>query len=367
MSETRQTEDLADLYEEAPCGYLSLAPDRRIVRANQTLGRWLGRLPEELLGKPFHDILSFGGRIAFETHLAPLLRLQGVVDEVAIDILHADGSKIPVLANAAEKRDADGQLLFTRFTLIKAFELRSYERNLKVSLANAEQAFFAEQENAVLREEFIAVLGHDLRNPLAAIAAGIDMIRKRETLTERGDRVIFEMAASMARASGLIDNVLDFARNRLGNGLAVSREFVQLTPILEQVANELRSIAPDREILTDFSINEPIDCDRIKIGQLAGNLLSNAITHGAPEVPIRFQADMTLTHLKISVSNGGPPLDAKTRNQLFEPFFRGEVRHSQNGLGLGLFIVSEIAKAHGGSVEVISSEDETRFTFVMPI
>jgi phosphoserine phosphatase RsbU/P len=344
-----------------------MSPDGRIVRANKTLGRWLGRSPDEFVGRPLHEILSFGGRIAFETHLAPLLRLQGAVDEVALDVLHADGSKLPILANAAEKRDEQGNHLFTRLTLIKAVERRTYERNLQASLAKAEQAFLEEHDAAVLREQFIAVLGHDLRNPLAAIGTGIGMLRKRETFSDRGELIIGEMAASIARASALIDDVLDLARNRLGNGLALFRESVELTPVLEQVAAELRILTPEREIISTFAIDQPVNCDKIKIGQLAGNLLSNAITHGSPDTPILFQAHTTPTHLTISIANGGEPLDDQTKRQLFQPFFRGEVRHSQNGLGLGLFIVSEIAQAHSGTIEVSSSTVETRFIFTMPL
>ncbi|HEX7712284.1 MAG TPA: PAS domain-containing sensor histidine kinase [Sphingomonadaceae bacterium] len=356
------------MYEEAPCGYISLSPDGHVVKVNRTLCNWLGLYGEGLIGRPFHKILSFGGRIAFETHLAPLLRLQGSVDEVALDVLHADGSKLPVLANAAEKRSASGEHLFTRLTLIKSVERRAYERNLQTSLATAEAAYTAEHDAAILREQFIAVLGHDLRNPLAAITAGIQMLRKHETLSERGKVVAREMSASVSRASALIDNVLDFARNRLGNGLAIERDSkAPLTPVLEQVIAEMRAVAPDHVIESRFSIDEPVSCDRVKIGQLASNLLANAVTHGAPDIPIVFSAATSPSHLTITVSNGGPRIDTKTQARLFQPFFRGDVRRSQNGLGLGLFIVSEIAKAHGGTIDVSSSEHETCFVFSMPI
>ncbi len=362
------TEDFADLYDEAPCGYLSLSPDARIVKANRTVAQWLGRSVGDLVGKSLHEFLSFGGRIAYETHLAPLLRLQGTVDEVALDILHADGSKIPIIANGAEKRAPDGTHLFTRLTLLKAVERRAYERGLQASLAKAEAAFLEEQDAAVLREQFIAVLGHDLRNPLAAITAGIRMLQGRERLSDRGNRVVAEMLAAISRASGLIDNVLDFARNRLGNGFAVQRNSEKpLTPVLQQVVSEMRAIAPERAIEAEFTIGEPVNCDRPKLGQLLGNLLANAVTHGAPDLPIRVRGETTNTEFLLSVSNGGAPIDPQTQDQLFQPFFRGEVRQSQNGLGLGLFIVSEIAKAHGGSIEVTSSEKETRFVFSMPL
>lgn len=368
MSDEPATEDLVDLYENAPCGYISLSPGAHIVKVNQTLTNWLGSSGEELVGKSFHELLSFGGRIAFETHLAPLLRLQGFVHELAFDLLRSDGSKIPIIANAAEKRDSEGRHVFTRLTMFKAVDRRTYERGLIEARTRAETAVGVEQETAVLREQFIAVLGHDLRNPLAALAAGARMLDERETLSERGRVIVKEMSASIARASALVGNLLDFARGRLGGGLTLTCNPDQpLTSALEQVVTEIRAIAPDREILTDFSLTEPVDCDPARIAQLVGNLVSNAVTHGAPGIPIEIEAWTGGGLFSLSVINGGVPIPPEAREQLFQPFFRGSVRRSQQGLGLGLFIVSEIAKAHGGSMDVVSTDEQTRFTFSMPL
>lgn len=360
-------EDLEDLFENAPCGYLSLSPDARIVKVNRTLAGWLGTPGEALVGQPFHGLLSFGGRIAFETHMAPLLRLQGFVHELALDLLDADGGKLPVIANAAEKRGAGGELVFTRLTMFKAVDRRSYERSLVAAKAQAEAATAAEHGISMLREQFIAVLGHDLRNPLAALAAGIRMIGERETLSDRGQMVVKEMNASVSRATALIENVLDFARGRLGDGLTLARSPVSLMPVLEQVVAEIRAIAPDRQIMVHFSIEQPVDCDPGRIAQLTSNLIANAVTHGAPGVPIDVAAATADGELVLSVANGGVPIPPEARARLFQPFFRGAVRRSQQGLGLGLFIVNEIAKAHGGTMAVTSSEEETRFTFTMPL
>ncbi|KHJ55213.1 histidine kinase [Aureimonas altamirensis] len=368
MSEEALSEDLADLYENAPCGYVSLSPDGRIVKVNRTLATWLGLPTETLLGQSIHAMLSFGGRIAYETHLAPLLRLQGFVEELALDLVQTGGGKLPVIANATERRGPDGRHLFTRLTLFKAVDRRTYERGLLAAREQAEQAANAEHEISLLREQFIAVLGHDLRNPLAALHAGIRMIRERERLSERGARIATEMEKSVSRATALIENVLDFARGRLGDGLSLKRDAAQpLTPILDHVVAEIRAIAPDREIVTDFAIEEPIDCDRDRIGQLVSNLAANAITHGATELPVKVEARTIGGTLALSVSNGGDAIPPDLQAKLFQPFFRGNERRSQNGLGLGLFIANEIAKAHGGRMEVTSSDDETRFTFTMPL
>ena len=366
MSEPSPAEDLEDLYETAPCGYISLSPNGIIVKANRTLAEWLDWEPAKLVGKSIHDILSFGGRIAVETHVAPLLRIQGHVHEIALDLLTANGDRIPTIANAAEKRDAQGRHLFTRLTLFKAVDRRTYERSLVEAKLNAEAESKVQREAAVLREQFIAVLGHDLRNPLAAVAAGIGLLQRREQLTDRGRGILSDMNNSVVRASDLIDDVLDLARGSLGGGLVVQRSAeAPLTPVLEQVIAEMRVIAPDHQIEARVALEEPVYCDRGRLGQLASNLLSNAVAHGAAEQPIRFEAETDADLFTLSVANAGQPISATVRERLFQPFFRGDARPSRNGLGLGLFIASEIAKAHDGTLEVNSTAEETRFTFTM--
>lgn len=366
MCDQRQSEDLEDLYETAPCGYVSLSPDSRIAKINQTLAGWLGWLAEELVGKPVHEILSFGGRIAFETHLAPLLRMQGHVHEIALDLVKSDGEKIPIIANAAERRGPDGRHLFTRLTLFKALDRRTYERSLLEARVRAEAESKAQREAALLRDQFMAVLGHDLRNPLAAIAAGIRMLTRREQLSDRGCAILGEMNSSVERASSLIDDVLDLARGGLGGGFVVDRNGdAPLAPVLQQVVAEVHAIAPAHRIEVHIDIDDPVECDRGRIGQLASNLLSNAVTHGAAEEPIRFEAVTSGDMFVLSVANAGEPIPEDVRSRLFHPFFRGDARPSREGLGLGLFIASEIAKAHGGTLDVSSTVEETRFTFTM--
>lgn len=367
MSEPTPSEDFADLYETAPCGYLSLSPEGRIVSVNRTLADWLDRDRDQLIGKPIHDILGFGGRIAFETHLAPLLRMQGHVHEIALDLLMTDGTKIPTIANAAERRSEEGEHLFTRLTLFKAVDRRTYERSLLEARFKAEAESKAERDTALLREQFIAVLGHDLRNPLSAVAAGIALIAQREPLSERGRTILAEMKGSVERATALIEDILDFARGRLGGGITVERDAAApLAPVLEQVLTEMRAIAPEHQIEARLEIEEPVFCDRRRIAQLASNLLANAVAHGATDRPIRFEAQTVGDRFEMVVANGGEPIPEDVRNELFRPFFRGAARPSRNGLGLGLFIASEIATAHDGSLEVSSTDEETRFTLTMP-
>jgi sigma-B regulation protein RsbU (phosphoserine phosphatase) len=168
--------------------------------------------------------------------------------------------------------------------------------------------------------------------------------------------------------SGLIDSVLDFARGRLGGGIALERvSSTSLVPLLELVVAELRTAWPDRVIETDFTIVEPVSCDGERVAQLFSNLLANAITHGAGDTSIRTKAWTQGGFFELSVANSGEPIPPATMEHLFQPFYRNSLRPTQQGLGLGLYIASMIAQAHSGRLDVTSTAVETRFTFRMPI
>jgi sigma-B regulation protein RsbU (phosphoserine phosphatase) len=356
-----------DWFEDAPCGHMLTDGAGRILRTNRTFNRWMGHEPEALKGRSLSSLLPIAGKVFYETHFAPMLRIQGRFDEVALDFIRHDDTRMSTLVNAVEDRDADERVLCIRFAIFRTTDRRHYERSLLEARDTAQEAVRVGRADSELREQFIAVLGHDLRNPLASIASGMRLLTK-ETLSERGRRVIELVEGSIVRAAGLIDNVLDFARGRLGGGLTLSRDGLEsLEPVLRQVVGELRSIAPERTILADYDLDEPVDCDRGRIAQLLSNLLGNALTHGAKDAPVVVSAHSDADALEISVANGGRPIPEATMARLFEPFVRGEVRPNRDGLGLGLHIASEIAKAHGGTLKVTSDAKTTRFVFNMPL
>ena len=363
------SDDFEDLFENAPCGYLTLAADGRIARANRTLCIWTGYSRDEFAGERVHQFLNMAGRIYYETHIAPLLRMQGFFNEFALDFMTKSGERLPVIANAAEQRTEDGTLLSTRLVVIRAADRRRYERELVDARATATESLRSERETAKLREQFIAVLGHDLRNPLAAISAGARILQRSGALRDHKElRVLDMINMTVKRMSDLIDNVLDFARGRLGGGIVVVRNANRpLEPVLAQVVDELRTASPGRVIETEIAITEAVDCDPVRIGQLVSNLIGNALTHGAPEMPVRVGATTKAGMFELWVANAGDPIPGPAIDKLFEPFFRGEVRASRQGLGLGLHIASQIAQAHGGKIAVTSTPEETRFVFTMPV
>lgn len=379
--------DLEDLYENAPCGYLSLGPDGKVIRVNATLCNWLGKTAGELIGTRLRDLLNVAGSIFYETHFAPLLRMQGFFEEVALDLVKADGATMPVLANAAERRISD-ELVLTRVTLFRAPQRRRHERELSEARAAEQSARRKLEEinkglqnritdadtlrslavqDADLREQFIAVLGHDLRNPLAGLAGGVNVLSKAHN-DPKSVRVLRLMSESIKRMEGLIDNLMDFARGRLGGGIAIERSSGErIEPTLAQVVNEMRAGHPDRAIEIRFDMPHVIDVDHARIAQMFSNLLGNAITHGAEDRPIVVEATVADGNFALSVANGGEPIPQVALDRLFQPFYRGEVRPSMQGLGLGLYIASQIAEAHGGHIDVTSDLNETKFTFRMPM
>lgn len=300
----------------------------------------------------------------FAGHHTPAM--YGFQSYISVPITLADGTIFGTLCaidpRPARLKDPVTVGTFKLFAELIATHLDAFDR-----LEASQASLLSERQASELREQFIAVLGHDLRNPLASIAAGARLMTKVKSQEE-----MFEisglMHSSIARMSLLIDNVLDFARGRLGGGLTLNRTTAEpIDKTLEQVIAEIRSSHLDATIETYFNVTEPIRYDSQRMSQMFSNLLGNAVAHGSTDRPIKVHATTQNHEFELSVVNAGDPIPDAVLKQLFQPFYRGAVRPSQQGLGLGLFIASEIARAHGGTLTAGSSADETRFTFRMPI
>ncbi|MFM0716233.1 GAF domain-containing sensor histidine kinase [Paraburkholderia strydomiana] len=232
----------------------------------------------------------------------------------------------------------------------------------------AEAELSRERETAGLREQFIAVLGHDLRNPLSAISATAELLSLRGNepdLVSIGQR----LKTTTSRMARLIDDVMDFARGRLGSGIGVSIDAVDdLAAALRVVIAEMRMANPERILADDIALDLPVRCDRARVQQLLSNLLGNAMTHGAPDFPVRVWAHVEQAELVLSVTNGGNAIAPDTLSKVFEPYWRPPTSKPGGGLGLGLYICRQIVLAHGGTLEVSSSVEEgTCFVARLPI
>lgn len=355
-------EDFEDFFESSLCGFVITDREGRIAKINRRTAGWLNKVPEELLGRRFSDILAVGGKIYFETHLWPLLRMQGYFDEVALELSDSGNGKMPVYINGYERKDENDQPLFIRFTVFRASDRRLYEENLQTAKQLAEANLEMEQQNALIREQFIAVLGHDLRNPLGGVMSAAQLVA-RSNLGAREEKLVKLIQTGSKRMHDMINDIMDLARGRLGGGFPVSPIETDLEQLLNQVSDELKVVWPEKIIESHFNINRPVTCDPGRLSQMVSNLLANAIIHGSPTTPILVQATVTEDTWEISVTNQGKPVPREALPHLFHPFRREGKQKSQNGLGLGLYIASEIAKAHNGTLTVTSNEQQTCFTF----
>lgn len=299
----------------------------------------------------------------FSRHHTPAM--YGFQSYISLPVILADGSMFGTLC-AIDPRPAQVDTprvidMFKTFADLIALHIDSRRR-----LAASEAMLLTERNVAELREQFIAILGHDLRNPLMALQAGTQLLQRGAT-GERASDVLKNMQASILRMSELIANMLDFARGRMGGGLPLSREMAELEPMLDLVVRELQSAHPARRIAVTFSRLGAVPCDPRRIGQLLSNLLSNALLHGAADKPVEVRAAMQGDSFELSVINQGRPMPPSTANRLFQPFARAAEGRTANGLGLGLYIAAEIAKAHGGTLSCESADGTTVFTFRMPV
>ena len=355
-------EDFEDFFENALCGFIIADTGGSIVRANKKLAGWVGVEGAELKGKRFSDLLGIGGKIYYETHLWPLLRMQGFFDEVMLELSNTGGQKLRVMVNAMERRDDEGKPCFIRYTILKATDRIQYEQNLQLAKAVTETELLKQKESVALREQLIAVLGHDLRNPLSAMVMATELL---EGSSEKDSSELLAMLKrSTSRMSELVDNIMDFARTRLGEGIILNLQATILEPVLRHVVEELKLVHPYREIIAIYNLAGPVNCDPHRIAQLISNLLANALTHGSPDTPVHLNAIQDGNNLEINVCNKGTPIPASLQDHLFAPYTR-VTGPSKNGLGLGLYISSEIARAHKGTLSFTSNEERTCFVFRM--
>ncbi|EHR05017.1 GAF domain-containing sensor histidine kinase [Bradyrhizobium sp. WSM471] len=297
----------------------------------------------------------------FSTHHTPAQ--YGFQSYISVPIILPDGSFFGTLCAIDPKprklRTPEIIGMFKLFAELIASHLDAAER---VELIANRLAL--EQRNAELREQFIAVLGHDLRNPLASIQGGLRLLHKK--VDDEGKNWINLLQGSVARMAGLIDNVMDFARARLGAGMQLKLREQALEPVIKQIVAEFENVHPDRVIETVVNVPGPVRIDADRIGQMLSNLLGNAISYGAADKPIRVLAQTTEAGFDISVVNKGAPIPADAIPRLFTAFDRGDVLPNQKGLGLGLYIAQEIVRAHGGLIVASSMLDETVFTASFP-
>jgi len=391
-------ETAEELYESAPCGYLSTLPDGTVVRANQTFLTWIGMERQELVGrKCFQDLLSIGGRIFYDTHFAPLLRMQGFVNEIAFDLTCANGRQLPVLANTVQKLDAAGRPMVHRITLFNATDRRTYERELLLARRKAEDATEqlrrlnetleqrVEQEVAerlkaeeALRQaqkmeavgQLTGGIAHDFNNLLTIIVGNIELLQRR--LPEGNERI--QRAAEHAmeatrRAATLTQRLLAFSRrqpldpkpidaNKLVAGMSeLLRRTLGETVMLETVlAGGLWRTQADPNQLENAIVNLAVNArDAMPNG---GKLTIETANTRLDEAYVDVLAEPVPPgqYVLVAVSDTGTGMDKATKEKVFEPFFT--TKEAGKGTGLGLSMVYGFVRQSNGHIRIYSEVGE---------
>lgn len=299
----------------------------------------------------------------YRDHHTP--RLYKFESYISVPVFRTDGRFFGTICaldpNPAQLKSSSIQSTMESFARMLALQIEA-EENAQLT----ETALLQERETAELREQFIAVLGHDLRNPLFAISAGAEMLLRKHPDPAIEVRVR-NILGSAQRATRLVDDVLDFARGRLGKGIPANiQPCADLTEAVQQVVTEIRNVHPQRTIHASIGDLQGLPCDRARIAQLLSNLLANAVAHGDPEGDIEVIAQVDHGALMLAVKNQGHIPEAVLPH-LFQPYSRPSASTPQAGLGLGLYIASQIAQSHGGHLHVASTAQRgTLFTFSLP-
>ena len=259
-----------------------------------------------------------------------------------------------------------GELKYADFS-----ELTRFNEAIDQSLAESLAEFVEEVESA--KEMFLAILGHDLRNPLAAISMTAEFMHDSGELEEPHRSRTSQIFKYAMRATQMVGDLLDFTRTQLGGSIPINRAEVNLGKVVHDVVLEIRAAHPGRKVEIDTGEGQVGQWDAARINQVLTNLVGNAVEHGDPGTTVRVELSGGEKDVAIMIHNRGTPISADRLNGIFNPMKVSAMRqqpsaHGPNGsLGLGLYIAERIVHAHGGRIEVKSSEAQgTTFTVHLP-
>ncbi len=353
-----QRSRLAAVLDQLPAGVLlAEAPHGRIVLAN--------RRAEALIGAPFIQAESVEEYSAYpgyhrdgrpyapkELPIARALLTGEVVQGEEVELRTSEGRRSVVLISSAPIRDRMGQITAAVATFVDVTELRRAEA--------------AAREAAEFGGKLIGIVSHDLRNPLNVIHLSVTQLLHSEALSAREQRAAARIAKAADRMKRMIAELLDFTRGRLGGGIPIQRVPGDLRAVLRQGVEELEAAWPERTVrlrVEPGRYEGEWDADRL--AQVVSNLGSNALQYSPQDTPVTFQLRDAGATVELEVHNEGNPIPPEALPHLFDPFRRAS--SEGGGLGLGLYIVEQVVKGHGGRIEVMSSaESGTTFRVTLP-
>ncbi|WP_426755613.1 PAS domain S-box protein [Myxococcus sp. Y35] len=357
---------LASVLDQMPAGvFIAEAPSGRLVMASRQV--------ELITGKPFHPSESMEDYVSdygvslhpdgrpYTLEDLPLtrsLRHGEVVQGEEMQVQRADGQHVTVLLSSSPILNRDGDIIAAVATMVDVSERRRAQE--------------AELQAARFGERLIAIVSHDLRNPLNAIHLSATQLLHSESLLERERRLVTRIARSGDRMKRMISELLDFTRGRLGGGIPIQRAPGDLRAVVRQGLEELEAAWPERKLTLRVAPGRyEGDWDADRLLQVVSNLGGNALQYSPGDAPVSFSLSDGGDTVALEVHNPGEPISPEMLPRLFDPFRRANMASvgggSSSGLGLGLYIVEQVVKGHGGRIEVTSTaESGTTFRVTLP-
>lgn len=347
--------DSADLYDRAPCAHLTCDGNGIVTSVNHTFLEWTGYSRSELIGqRRFDELLTIASRIFYETHYAPLLRMQGKVEELAVELKTSTG-RLPVFASSKETCDDAGHVQYVQTAMMRAVQRRQYERELLLERRMAEEALRA-------KADLLGVFAHEVRNALNATAITAALLARSELPPAARERVV-KLTGSVGAVTALLNEMLELSRMEAGKMTLDPHRF----DVRELVTNTVQTLAAQAEAKrlsfhgrVDDRVPQYAVGDAVKIGQVLTNLISNAIkfTHaGWLHVDVDWLgASDQHDRLSFRVTDTGIGIAADRLPRIFDEYVQAspEIASKYGGSGLGLAISRRIVELHGGRLAVQS-------------
>lgn len=371
--------DSEGLFDLAPCGLAVLGPGQVLIACNRFFSGLVGQSAESMTGTTrFPGLLTVAGRIYFETHIVPLLRMQGRVDEVAFDLVTASGARVPVLLNAELIGDLEGSQGGIRLAVFPVSDRRKYEAEILRARREADVAREAAETASKAKSDFLANMSHEIRTPLNAVV-GVAGVLATTPLSTRQRGMVDMIGTSGLLLERLVSDVLDLAKIESGLMTIEVRPF-DLEACIRGIANLMGVRAAEKGVAFNLGLSEAARGqflgDGLRLQQVLANLLSNAIkftSEGEVSLTVDVEPDAassTLLRLRVAVRDSGIGFDESLAAGLFDRFSQADnsITRRFGGTGIGLSICKQLVNLMGGHVQARSRPGVgSTFSFDIPL
>ncbi len=359
-------QEIEDLYNNAPCGYHSLASDGTIIRMNQTELKWLGYTVDEVLGKMHVTSILLPEEHTSYYNDFEAFKREGFIHNKEHTFLRKDGSTFPVLLNATAIYNELGEYTMSRGTVIDITERKAYERQL-MEVNKKLTRFNTDKDN------FLNVAAHDLKSPVNNILGLISLInmQKGNISPEQGEYIL-HIQHLCSNMQNLIGNLLDIGKIE-GGIMVLTREPVNVSEFMKEHLDDFKEHAATKHIsliLEDHTPNSCVITDRSALQRISENLISNALKFSPPHTRVIIRLEQTDHHLKMEIQDHGLGIHPDEINLLFRKFQKLSTRPTggEGSSGLGLSIVKELVTALNGKIHVSSEVNKgTTFSVELPL